>query len=493
MGGVRTAELSAHPPLPIDDTFIVYEVYVINIGFLGGLVFVLVFASMILVHELGHFIAARLLRIEVEEFGIGFPPRLLRLWRGKGTILIGKERLILPLNFDLLFDPKTAIHRQVEATTDSVKGRLVLRTIAFAATEDGQDQPDPHSENDLAASQPAAASVKDSKDSPQPGKVHVSGILNEVRPGTEVTLNWIPLGGFNRIKGENDPSVPGGMAAASPWKRIAVLLAGPTMNLLTAVLAYTFLFYQIGVPITHIVVIAEISPGSPAETAGIQTGDTVLAAAGESISSVSRLQAIIRAHLDQPVSLSLQRGDQQVEISVTPSSSRTKRQGAMGVLLGNPLHPTSSWFETISPSFDATYGSIRELLALPGQIIAGAIQPQEAQLAGPRSIWNLFQQTVSRDVQSRETPSTSETQQPTNYTLLAVISLTISLGVLNLLPIPALDGGRILFTLPEIVIRRRIPPKFEAVVHGVGLMVLMAMLGYFYILDFIHPVTINLP
>jgi regulator of sigma E protease len=464
-----------------------------NTGFLGGLVFVLVFAGMLLVHELGHFIAALLLRIEVEEFGIGIPPRLLRLWRGKGKLLIGKEHLVLPLNFDLPFDPKTSIHRPVEATADSIKGRLVLRTIAFAATEDGQYLPDPLPEHAPASARFAAAPLKHSKDFPKPGAIQVSGILNEVRPGTEVTLNWIPLGGFNRIKGEDDPSVPGGMAAASPWKRIAVLLAGPAMNLLTAVLAYTFLFYQIGVPNTHIVVIADVSPGSPAEMAGIQTGDTVLTAAGESISSVSRLQAIIRAHLDQPISLSLQRGDQQIEISVTPLSSRTKRQGAMGVLLGNPLHPTISWFETISPSFDATYGSIRELLALPGQIVAGAIQPQEAQLAGPRSIWNLFQQTVSRDVQSRETASVNTGQQPTNYTLLAIISLTISLGILNLLPIPALDGGRILFTLPEIIVRRRIPPRFEAIVHGVGLLILMSLLGYFYILDFIRPVTINLP
>jgi regulator of sigma E protease len=265
------------------------------------------------------------------------------------------------------------------------------------------------------------------------------------------------------------------------------------MNLLTAVLAYTFLFYQVGIPNTHIVVIAEVTPGSPAEMAGIQSGDTVLTAAGESIDSVAQLQAIIRAHLDQPVSLTLQRGDQHIEINVTPLSSRTKKEGAMGVLLGNPLQPTNSWFATIPTSFDATYSSIRALLVLPGQIVAGAIQPQEAQLAGPRSIWNLFQQTVSRDVQSRETPSTSETQQPTNYTLLAVISLTISLGILNLLPIPALDGGRILFTLPEIIVRRRIPPRFEAVVHGVGLMILMALLGYFYILDFFRPVTINLP
>ncbi|MBA4380287.1 MAG: hypothetical protein C0393_06380 [Anaerolinea sp.] len=374
--------------------FIVCEVYIMSAGFLGGLVFVLVFAGMILVHELGHFIAARLMRIEVEEFGIGFPPRILTLFTWKGT---------------------------------------------------------------------------------------------------KFSLNWIPLGGFNRIKGEDDPTIAGGMAAAAPWKRLIVLFAGSFMNLLTAVLAYSLLFYQIGVPNTHTVAIAEVSPGSPAENAGILAGDIVLTANGESIDGVSELQAIIRAHLDQTVSLSLKRVDQQIEISVTPSSSRTTKQGAIGVLLGTPLRPADNWFETVPYSFQATYATVRELLALPGQIVAGAIQPQEAQLAGPRSIWNLFQQSVSRDVESREASAQDADQRPTNYTLLTIISLTISLGILNLLPIPALDGGRVLFTLPELFFRRRLPPKFEAVVHGVGFIVLLSLLGYFYILDFINPVTINLP
>jgi regulator of sigma E protease len=257
--------------------------------------------------------------------------------------------------------------------------------------------------------------------------------------------------------------------------------------------AYTFLFYQVGIPNERVVVIAAVSPNSPAETAGIEAGDIVLRAAGESISGVAQLQALIRARLDQPVSLSLERGGQTVALSVTPLSSRPVKDGAIGVLLGNPLQPPGSWFATIPTSFEATYGSIRGLLALPGQIIAGVIQPEEAQLAGPRSIWNLFQQTVSRDVQSREDGAAGEEQRPTNYTLLAVISLTISLGVLNLLPIPALDGGRILFTLPELLTRKRIPPRFEAVVHGVSMILLFSLLGYFYILDFIKPVTINLP
>ena len=98
----------------------------------------------------------------------------------------------------------------------------------------------------------------------------MSGILKEIRPGTEFTLNWIPLGGFNKIKGEDDPETPGGMAAANPWKRLAVLVAGAGMNLLTAVVVYTFFFYQVGIPDTHTVVIASVDTPSPAQQAGLQ-------------------------------------------------------------------------------------------------------------------------------------------------------------------------------------------------------------------------------
>ena len=114
-----------------------------SIGLLGGIIFVVVFAGIILVHEFGHFVIARLLKIEVEEFGFGFPPRLLRLWRGRGSLLIGKDRLIIPINFDLPFDPKQSVHRQVDVTAVSKHGKLVLRSIDFAPSENGQAQPNP--------------------------------------------------------------------------------------------------------------------------------------------------------------------------------------------------------------------------------------------------------------------------------------------------------------------------------------------------------------
>ncbi|HEX7541689.1 MAG TPA: site-2 protease family protein [Anaerolineales bacterium] len=464
----------------------------------GGIIFVLVFAGIISLHELGHFIVARLLNIEVEEFGIGFPPRLFRLWRGKGSILIGKERLVIPINFDLPFDHKLSIHRPVNAVAASVRGKLVLRSIDFAATEDGQDRPSPVSEHDPSSVPPsvppAGEEAKSNTNPLQAGEIHLSGILNEVRPGTEFTLNWIPLGGFNKIKGEDDPDAPGGMAAANPWKRIAVLLAGASMNLLTGVLAYTIFFSQIGIPDSHTAVIASVDSPSPAEKAGLQVGDVVLAADGLHVTGYDRLTEITHNNLGLPLPLVILRDGKALEITVTPRSVYPSDQGPMGVGIGQPLLPAKSWFETIPAAFSATGRDVNSLLALPGRIIAGTISPQAAQIGGPRSVWNLFQQAVARDVSSRQTTSTGGTStKPTNYTLLTIISLTITIAVVNLLPIPALDGGRFFMTLPEIILRRRIPAKYQAMINGIGFIILLTLLGFFYIKDIISPVNFTLP
>jgi regulator of sigma E protease len=366
-----------------------------NLNLLGGLVFIAIFAGIILTHELGHFIVARLVGIEVEEFGIGFPPRILTLFTWKGT---------------------------------------------------------------------------------------------------KFSLNWIPLGGFNRMKGEDDPNSTDGFSFAKPWARILTLLAGSAMNLVTAFLAFSILYTQVGIPKQDSVQIVEVSPNSPAEQSGLKANDIVLQAGSQPVTGVDQLRSIITSNLDKPLTLSIQRDQKVIPIVVTPDSSRPVSEGATGILLGNTLEPASSWFATLPISLRATYETGRELLALPGRLIAGVIKPADAQLLGPRSIWNLFQQSVSRDVQSRQQPVTgSQTQAPTNYTLTGIISLTLSLGLINLLPIPALDGGRILFILPELLFRKRIPVRYESMIHGVSFLILLSLLGYFYILDFIHPVAITLP
>ena len=455
--------------------------------FLGGIVFVLVFAGIILVHELGHFVVARLMHIDVLEFGFGLPPRILRLWRNKGKLVIGKQEVVIPFNKDLPFDHRTAIPRAVEATADEVQGKLVLRSIKFAAIEDGQAQP---AQAEVQAPAPRIAPKNFQEED---GAIRLSGSLNEASPGTEFTLNWIPLGGFNLLKGEDNPDLPRGMASANPLKRILVLLGGAAMNLLTGVIVYMVLFSQMGVPDPTRAIIGEVLTGTPAETAGFQAGDIVLSIDGESINSVDQFIATINAHPGEEVTVAVQRFDVAVDITVTPEASESDGKGRIGVMLSNPYRPINSIWETIPLSLRATYGFTEQLLAMPGRLLAGTLSPEEAQLAGPRTIWNLFQQAVQRDTESRAPVTSEQVAGPSYYTLLLIISLTISVGVLNLMPIPALDGGRIFMALIEIVMRRRIPAKYQTAINGIGFIVLVVLLGMFYIKDIISPVVITLP
>ena len=265
------------------------------------------------------------------------------------------------------------------------------------------------------------------------------------------------------------------------------------MNLLTAVLVYTILFSQVGIPDLHSAVIRSIDPGSPAEATGLKVNDVVITAGGKSINGYQQLVSITHEYLGKPMPLTISRNGQTLNLSITPRTVSPTNQGPMGVAVGQLMHPPKNWFETIPISFTAAGSDIQNLLALPGRIIAGTIPPQEAQIGGPRSIWNLFQQSVARDVSSRQAAASGQPQAPTNYTLLVIISLTITVGVANLLPIPALDGWRIFTTLVEMVLRRPIPAKYQTAINSVGFLVLIILLGFFYIKDLINPINFTLP
>lgn len=369
---------------------------------IAGIVFILVFSVVILVHEFGHFFVGRFFKVEIEEFGIGLPPKMISLFHWKET---------------------------------------------------------------------------------------------------EFTINWLPFGGFNRFKGENDPEVEGGLAAASPWVRLAVLLAGATMNLLTGVLVYTIIFSQLGIPDFSIVKIYEVTSGSPADQAGFRVDDIFLEANGEAINDEAELRTLIGENMDTPINITLQRGDEIIETTATPLSSRTKEEGALGFMPGFVYQKPPSFFQTLSYGAGTTLMHAKEILLLPAKMIRGTISPEEGRFIGFRGIFNIFEQTIDADVESRQeepTPNPSSGAPSTNtvptfYTLNLIATLTITLGVFNLLPFPALDGGRIFFILPEIILGKRVPAEFENVVHGIGMILLLSFMLYINVMDFVNPVNITLP
>ena len=369
---------------------------------LTWIVFILAFGGMVLIHEFGHFIAARLCNIEVEEFGIGLPtPGALTLFTWKGT---------------------------------------------------------------------------------------------------RFTLNWLPLGGFVRPKGENDPNVPGGLAAASPWKRLFVLFAGPTMNLLAAVVIYSIIFSRVGVPDPTRVLVTTVSPNSPAEQAGFKDGDIFVSGNGKPIRTFDELRTVIEPNVGEPILFIMDRNGQQVKLSATPRMDDTEERVMIGVGLGTPFDQQASWTETIGPGIRYTGYAMRALISLPAQMIRGTIAPEQGRIIGLKGIFDILGQSVSHDVQASNNndgnnapvPSTDPIDQPVR-TLELIASLTISLGVFNLFPFPALDGGRIIFILPELIFRRRVSPQVENLVHGLGMAFLLLFMIYVNVMDFVKPISVTIP
>jgi regulator of sigma E protease len=350
--------------------------------------FLIFFSLTLFLHEFGHYLAARLFGIRVEEFGFGFPPRLVRLFR------VG---------------------------------------------------------------------------------------------GTEVTLNWIPFGAFVRLSGENDPSVPGGFINAKPLARIAVLLAGPFMNLMTGLVLFSLFFLRAGVPEVTKVMVDYVEPDSPAALAGIQPGDLVRQVNDVPITGMAQLSQIIAQHRGEEITLVVERTGQQITLRATPRLNPPPGQGALGIRMVTPWRPVTSWFETLPWATQATWEG---LVQIPRSLIAavrGEVPPEQSRVVGPVGIYTIFSQARERDIEN-EQAGASPVETTLTLRLMALISVAV--GFANLLPIPALDGGRILFVLPELVIGKRVPPKYEAWVHTVGFVLLILLFLYITAQDIINPITL---
>jgi regulator of sigma E protease len=408
---------------------------------------ILALSIMVFAHEFGHFIVAKRSKVVVEEFGFGYPPRLLTFGHTEGRIVIGGEKIVIPRKLQLPEGLQARSMVVYETTTDA-KGRKVLTHV---------EEVDP-------------------QDPATPGGSKVD-LLD---PGTVFTLNAIPFGGFARMLGEEDPEFPGSLASKSKLRRIFVLSAGVGMNLITAI-AFFSLALGLGAPTVanpENAVVSGVSAGSPAQAAGLQVDDVIVQADDTPILTISDLQNFTQAHLGQTVVLTVHRGDQVLHISVVPRTHPPSGEGAIGVSLSPRTEIQHyTWYNAIWSGLKETASMTAFIFTIPAQVAKGLIPANLARPVGPVGLGEIVGETVQYSLNTGWW-----------FPVMQLMgSLSVSLAVTNLLPLPGLDGGRILFVIIEGIRGRRIDPSKEGLVHFIGLLLLVALMLFITWQDVVNP------
>ncbi len=296
--------------------------------------------------------------------------------------------------------------------------------------------------------------------------------------GTKYTLNWIPFGGFNLPEGEDDPSVPGGFAGASKRVRTAVLLAGPAANIFIAFLVF-LLAFRFSAPDFERVQVIQVLEGTPAAQAVILTGDIVLSVGDQPITGTETMVDAVKSNIGMLTEIQLLRDGREVTIELIPREQYPSNQGPIGVTLGHPAK-AMSWSEAAKIGLENIGLQVNAILRLPGRLISGTASPEETRISGLKGIHDLLAWANSID-RSAQRPFLT-------LNMIGVISTGLALA--NLLPLPALDGGRLMFILFETIFRRRISPRHEGLVHAIGFTLLLALMIYINLQDFINPITL---
>lgn len=289
-------------------------------------------------------------------------------------------------------------------------------------------------------------------------------LVSVQRGGIDYSINMIPFGGFVKLDGEDDPTIPRGFAGKPIWARAIVIAAGSIMNL---VLAWAIFSVLVALPFERPesgdIVVQAVVTDSPAALAGVQPGDHIDAVNGEPISDFTDLEVAIDRSRGEETTLRIIRDTMPLAVNLVPRRNPPEGQGAMGVSIGleNIVYTTDQ-----IPIWRAPYDGLRMGFVVMGfvtdevgQWFSGEAQPE---IAGPVGIAQI----------------TGEAARMGPLPLIQLIALlSLNLGILNLLPIPALDGGRLPFLLLEAVRGgKRLPPQREGLVHLIGFAVLITFI-----------------
>ena len=373
------------------------------------IIFIAVLGLLVLVHELGHFVVAKRNGVPSEEFGFGFPPRLV-------------------------------------GTYKDIEGK---RRWAFGNQEIGEK------------------------------------LKN--RDETVYSLNLIPLGGFVKIRGEDEEV--GDKDAKSfvnqkPWVRFKILFAGVAMNFLLAIVLFSAAF-QVGLPESISddykagdakVQIAQVMTGTPANKMGLEMGDEIISVKTEEdltkISTITDFQEVIGKNKGQEVSINIRRASEEVLILKTiVREEAPEGQGLLGIELVRTTFVQYGFFESIWLATKTTVSLIIAIVAFLGDMIVKLFTSEKisAEVAGPVGIAVMTGKMA---------------QLGFAYILQFTALLSVNLGVINLLPFPALDGGRIFFLLIEKIKGSPLNRKMEGMANAVGFFLLIGLMIFITIKDF---------
>lgn len=342
------------------------------------LVFVIVLGLLIFVHELGHFVMAKRAGMKVEEFGFGFPPRILGIKKGE----------------------------------------------------------------------------------------------------TIYSLNWIPLGGFVRILGENGETLEkGSFGSKSIFRRFLVLIAGVTMNVIFAWVLLS-IGLMIGLPALvdegqnlpdyatpseSKVTVLFIDPETPAEKAGIKMGDVILSIEERQLETVEEVQDATAIYAGQKVTYRILRGTEEFNLDVIPRVNPPEGQGPIGVALGVVAKVSYPWYHAIYLGAKNTILLLINIVIAFGSIIKSAFTDQTmlGAISGPVGIAVLAHDMARLGISNL---------------LQFTAVLSVNLAILNVLPFPALDGGRVLFLLIEGIRRKKMKTIVEGYFNAVGFLILILLM-----------------
>ena len=315
-----------------------------------------------LVHELGHFFMARRLGIQVEELGLGFPPRLL--------------------------------------------------------------------------------SIK--------------------RSGTVYSINALPLGGFVKLSGEIDSTVPGGMASRGIPARLGVLIAGSLMNAIFPILLFSIAYMIPHRLLVETLVVAEVIPDSPAALAGVQVGDQITQVDWSTIHNLQDLRFRIYVNLGRQIDFTVMHPDKTIaHLQLIPRWRAPEDDTATGlVLVGvNPqrVERRYAFWQALPLGFSETIDSF---MAFKNAFVSMLLKITPVVLTGPVGLTQIVGEMTKSGL----------------YAIFQFAAfLSVNLAIINMFPLPALDGGRVAFLVLEWVRRgRRISAKAEGLIHGIGFALLIA-------------------